>query len=285
MRLSEETYVMLTRRNREGQSALYSASFLGLNVFGSTFQDLHEEIRRVRVDFHGSLVYSPRELCPRLVQGKPVNHDAVRECANRGSRTSGLLLLELAANLNVSVWYAYVPRYSKECERGGLHQNAVIEPRSFDTGDAYFPYGIYLMSYTSVRLIYVDDVNVRSSFNLRRTAAPFSFPLWLLLLAAIFTLSAVGGACLKDKGRRLEFIFSCLTALIFQVPCAFKRTALLALLWLLAVIVITNHYLALVQSITIMVVLSSAESEFHAASSACIDGVWLRELLHDLGFP
>ena len=253
MRLANEAFVMLTRRNREGKTGLYSASILGVNVFGSTFKDLHTKIRFVRGNFHGSLVYSKRRLCRRLIQGQQVDRDIVRECADRRANSYGMILWELAANLNVSI--AYISRYTafkSRCEKGTVDQQTAAHPRKPSDGLSYYPYNIQLMNYTSLRLIYVDDVTAPSFFSLRSTAAPFSYPLWLLLLAAICTLCAVGSVCLKAKGSRLGFIFCCLTTLICQVPCIFKRTALLALLWMLGGIVITNHYLALVQSLSIV---------------------------------
>ena len=54
--VADKSFVMMARGNREGQTRVYAASSLGVQVFGSSFDDLFAQVREHRADFQGSTV-------------------------------------------------------------------------------------------------------------------------------------------------------------------------------------------------------------------------------------
>ena len=247
-RLAAEAFVMLTRGNRQGHTALYSASSLGVKAYGSDFDRLFNEVRNIRRDFHGSPVIAYL-LDDSFIQGNQVNRRLLKGCRTGVINDSGCILIELAVNLNFSVILNPVSTvtYAESCRTGFIYFGVMQRPM-----EPFYDYSNVLMSYSGFQLMYTDDVNFPGFLSLRSTAAPFPITLWLMVLSAVATIGALGMTFLKTGRGRLGFLFGCFTTLVCQFPVDFKRTAGLAILWTLVGFVITNHYLALLSSLTIV---------------------------------
>ena len=252
LQLAQESFVMLTRRNGQGQTGLYSASALDIHVFGTHFDELFRQVRQLRKDFHGSIVLSRRNFCPLFIPGSQVTIHVLRQCRNGRNTRRGYVLLELGAHMNFSIVHPTSNKaHSQKCAEGYVDYDTTRLPH--DSADYFFyPYKFHLQYYSGLQLFYVGDVISSSVFSLRSILAPFSNSLWLLLLSAVLLVGIAGLFFLQHRPNRSGFLFSCFTTMVFQFPCSFERTARLAMLWTLAGFVITNHYLALLQSLKIV---------------------------------